>query len=70
MLRALSMASYGNDANMEEYQVQQIRERVATLHNTPQGREAWTQLKTNKAFTEQMYWQIIIEAGEENKEIK
>ena len=62
MLQKLAL-SYGNDGNLEEYQIQQIRERVATANHLPEVRDAWHQLKTNPAYTEQMYWETLISAG-------
>ena len=55
--------SYGQSETLEEYQVQQLQQKIATANQLPEVREAWHQLKTNPAFNETMYWQTMISAG-------
>ena len=55
--------SYGQSETLEEYQVQQLQQKIATANQLPEVREAWHQLKTNPAFNETMYWQSMISAG-------
>jgi hypothetical protein len=56
--------SYGEGEALEEYQVQQLRAKVATANALPQVRQAWNEIKSNPAFTEAMYWEVLIAAGQ------
>ena len=62
MLKKLAL-TYGQNDNLEEYQVHELQKKVASANQLPPVREAWHRLKTEPEYSEHMYWETMISAG-------
>lgn len=50
----------GNVDQLEEYQIAEKRNKVASGSSHPNVAAAWSEYKANPSFSETMYWQRVI----------